>query len=92
LCVADAARAKSRSFGGSSDKAHGQSGNATGFAIVVILQGDSWEWGSGSTVDGSALASIGQVMVVTLNYRLGVLGKFLYGISISLNLKTFWSS
>ena len=66
-----AARAKNRGFSGSSDKG----GNGTGLAIVVILQGDSFEWGSGSTVDGSALASIGQVMVVTLNYRLGVLGK-----------------
>ena len=44
-------------------------------AIVVILQGESWEWGSGNLIDGSALASYGNVMAITLNYRLNVLGK-----------------
>lgn len=42
---------------------------------MVILQGESWEWGSGNLIQGSALASHGHVMVITLNYRLNVLGK-----------------
>lgn len=50
-------------------------GATGGLAVVVILQGESWEWGSGNLIDGSALASFGHVMVITLNYRLGVLGK-----------------
>ncbi|CAG7826563.1 unnamed protein product [Allacma fusca] len=58
------------------DERRGMSGGSPkeGLAVVVILQGDSWEWGSGNLIDGSALASHGNVMVVTLNYRLGVLG------------------
>jgi len=32
-------------------------GDPKGLAVVVILQGDSWEWGSGNLIDGSALAS-----------------------------------
>ena len=32
-------------------------------------------WGSGNLYDGAVLASVGQVVVVTLNYRLGILGK-----------------
>ena len=31
--------------------------------------------GSGNMFDGSILASYGNVIVITLNYRLGVLGK-----------------
>lgn len=31
--------------------------------------------GTGNMIDGSILASYGNVIVVTLNYRLGVLGK-----------------
>lgn len=32
--------------------------------------------GSGNMFDGSVLAAYGNVIVVTMNYRLGVLGKF----------------
>ena len=34
-----------------------------------------YDWGSGNLYDGSVLASVGKVVVVTLNFRLGVLGK-----------------
>jgi len=41
------------------------------------VHGESFEWGAGHPYDGSVLASYGHVIVVTLNYRLGVLGKYL---------------
>jgi neuroligin len=41
---------------------------------MLFIHGDSYEWGSGNVYDGSILAAVGQVVVVTLNYRLGILG------------------
>ena len=40
----------------------------------MFIHGESYEWNSGNPYDGSVLASYGQVIVVTLNYRLGLLG------------------
>lgn len=45
------------------------------FPVMVMIHGESYEWNSGSVYDGSVLSSVGRVIVVTLNYRLGVLGK-----------------
>lgn len=42
---------------------------------MVYIHGESYDWNSGNPYDGSVLASFGGVLVVTLNYRLGVLGK-----------------
>ncbi|XP_034239007.1 neuroligin-4, X-linked-like, partial [Thrips palmi] len=42
--------------------------------VIVIIHGESYEWNSGNVYDGSVLASYGGVVVVTVNYRLGVLG------------------
>ncbi|ODM98712.1 Neuroligin-1 [Orchesella cincta] len=44
------------------------------FAIVLIIHGESWDWGSGNEFDGGALASLGNHIVVTFNFRLGILG------------------
>ncbi|XP_068214048.1 neuroligin-4, X-linked-like [Palaemon carinicauda] len=44
------------------------------YPVVVFLQGESFEWGSPSLYDGSVLAALGKVIVVTLNYRLGIPG------------------
>ncbi|EDV41853.1 uncharacterized protein Dana_GF17679, isoform D [Drosophila ananassae] len=44
------------------------------YAVLVYLHGESFEWNSGNPYDGSVLASYGEVIVVTVNYRLGVLG------------------
>jgi len=41
---------------------------------MVYVHGESFEWGSGNLYDGSVLASAGHVIVITLNYRLGILG------------------
>lgn len=42
---------------------------------MVFVHGESYEWNSGNPYDGSVLASYGQVLVVTINYRLGILGE-----------------
>ncbi|KAG7167066.1 Neuroligin-1-like 2 [Homarus americanus] len=41
---------------------------------MVYIHGESYEWNSGNPYDGSVLASFGQVVVITVNFRLGVLG------------------
>lgn len=45
------------------------------YPVMVFIHGESYEWNSGNAYDGSILSSYGQVIVVTLNYRLGILGK-----------------
>ena len=45
------------------------------FAILLVIHGESWEWGSGNEFDGGILASLGNHIVVTFNYRLGILGE-----------------
>jgi carboxylesterase type B len=42
--------------------------------VLVFIHGESYDWNSGNVYDGSVLASFGQVIIVTLNYRLGILG------------------
>ena len=49
--------------------------------VMLFIHGDSYEWGSGNIYDGSVLAAVGQVVVVTLNYRLGILGKLLFRVT-----------
>ncbi|KAG5870537.1 hypothetical protein JTB14_011947 [Gonioctena quinquepunctata] len=41
---------------------------------LVYVHGESYEWSSGNLYDGTVLASAGRVIVVTINFRLGVLG------------------
>lgn len=42
--------------------------------VIVFIHGESFDWGSSHLYDGSVLASYANVVVVTLNFRLGVLG------------------
>ncbi|XP_037820932.1 neuroligin-3-like isoform X2 [Lucilia sericata] len=44
------------------------------YPVVVYIHGESFEWNSGNAYDGSVLASYGEVIVVTVNYRLGIFG------------------
>ncbi|XP_064079059.1 neuroligin-4, X-linked-like [Macrobrachium nipponense] len=48
----------------------------TGYPVVVYVHGESYQWGSASLYDGSVLAALAKVIVVTINYRLGILGFF----------------
>ena len=41
---------------------------------MLFVHGESYSWGSGNLYDGRVLASRGSAIVVTLNYRLGILG------------------
>lgn len=50
---------------------------------LVYVHGESYEWNSGNPYDGTMLASVGRVIVVTINFRLGVLGKLLLFIASS---------
>jgi len=43
--------------------------------VVVFVHGEDFEFGTGNAYDGSVLAAYGHVIVVTINYRLGVMGK-----------------
>jgi len=43
--------------------------------VVVFIHGGKFAWGSGNLVDGTVLAAYGDIVFVTFNYRLGVLGK-----------------
>jgi hypothetical protein len=52
-----------------------ESGGLSRYPVLVYVHGESYEWNSGNPYDGSVLASYGGVVVVTINYRLGVLGK-----------------
>lgn len=53
------------------------------YAVIVYVHGESYEWNSGNHYDGRVLTSYGHVIFVTLNYRLGILGKYLWGIQVS---------
>uniref|UniRef100_A0A1I7X5E6 COesterase domain-containing protein n=1 Tax=Heterorhabditis bacteriophora TaxID=37862 RepID=A0A1I7X5E6_HETBA len=41
---------------------------------MVLVHGDDYGWNAGNAYNGSILAAHGQMIVVTLNYRLGVYG------------------
>ncbi|KAL4092484.1 hypothetical protein QTP88_026985 [Uroleucon formosanum] len=41
--------------------------------VLVFIHGESYEWNSGNPYDGTVLASYGGLVVVTINYRLGIL-------------------
>lgn len=48
--------------------------NSSPKAIMVFCHGGSNQVGSASLFDGSAIAAIGDVIVITINYRLNILG------------------
>ncbi|XP_014306027.2 neuroligin-1-like, partial [Myotis lucifugus] len=41
--------------------------------VMVYIHGGSYMEGTGNIIDGSILASYGNVIVITINYRLGIL-------------------
>ena len=43
--------------------------------VMLFIHGGSYMEGTGNMFDASVLAAYGNVIVVTMNYRLGVLGK-----------------
>lgn len=45
--------------------------------MLVFIHGPSYNYGSGNPYDGSMLAWFGELIVITLNYRLGAFGKLI---------------
>lgn len=43
--------------------------------VLVFVHGDDFGYGAGHPYDPSMLVSQGNIIVVTINYRLGILGK-----------------
>ncbi|KAG5676605.1 hypothetical protein PVAND_006427 [Polypedilum vanderplanki] len=43
-------------------------------ATLVYIHGESYEWNSGNLYDGTVLAAHSNIIVVTINFRLGILG------------------
>ena len=46
--------------------------------VLVFIHGGKFSWGSGNLSDGTVLSAYADVVFVTLNYRLGVLGKHIF--------------
>ncbi|XP_043251395.1 uncharacterized protein LOC122396787 [Colletes gigas] len=44
------------------------------YPVMVFIHGESFEWNSGNPYDGTILAAYGNVVFVTINFRLGILG------------------
>lgn len=51
-------------------------GKLVKYPVLVYIHGESYSWNSGNPYDGSVLSSYADIVVVTLNYRLGILGPF----------------
>ncbi|XP_046835011.1 uncharacterized protein LOC124431311 isoform X2 [Vespa crabro] len=41
---------------------------------LLLIHGDSYSWGAGNSFDGTSLAAHGRLIVVSINFRIGVLG------------------
>lgn len=48
---------------------------ADSLPALLLIHGDSYSWGAGNSFDGTALAAHGRLIVVSINFRLGVFGK-----------------
>uniref|UniRef100_A0A8C3HTQ4 Neuroligin 3 n=1 Tax=Chrysemys picta bellii TaxID=8478 RepID=A0A8C3HTQ4_CHRPI len=59
--------------------------------VMVYIHGGSYMEGTGNMIDGSILASYGNVIVITLNYRVGVLGLFQRAIIQSGSALSSWA-
>ena len=46
--------------------------------VLVFLHGHSFAWNSGSNYDAGPLAAASDLLIVTINYRLGLLGSSLH--------------
>ena len=53
---------------------HQQQQQQSKLPVVVFIQAESYDWGSGNLLDRSVLSIFNNVILVTLNYRLGLFG------------------
>lgn len=56
------------------DVSHGDALSNRNLSVMIYIHGGSYYIGEGTRYDGSYLASVGNVIVVTINYRLGIFG------------------
>lgn len=56
------------------------------YPVVIFIHGESFEWNSGNVYDGAVLASYAGVVVITINYRLGILGEAMRDVNTSCSL------
>lgn len=52
----------------------GESAEKILLPALLLVHGDSYSWGTGNHFDGTALANQGRLIVITINFRLGILG------------------
>lgn len=45
------------------------------YPVILFVHGESFEWNSGNLYDGSVVAGLGNVIFITINFRLGIFGK-----------------
>lgn len=45
-------------------------------ATLVYIHGESYEWNSGNLYDGTVVAAHSNIIVVTINFRLGIFGTY----------------
>jgi neuroligin len=50
---------------------------------MVLVHGESYSWGAGHLMDGAMLAGKSRMVVVTLNYRLGILGTIKHPLNVT---------
>ncbi|KAI4493267.1 hypothetical protein M0802_009555 [Mischocyttarus mexicanus] len=48
--------------------------NLKKYPVMVFIHGESYKWNSGNPYDGTILAAYGNIVFVTINFRLGILG------------------
>lgn len=51
-------------------------------ATLVYIHGESYEWNSGNLYDGTVLAAHNNIIVVTINFRLGIFGMYMPFLSL----------
>ena len=54
-----------------------EAANGNQLSVLVLVHGGDYNWGTGNAYNASILAAYGQIVVVTLNYRLGTFGIFM---------------
>lgn len=66
------------------DREPAQADRAAGRPVYVFIHGGAFLAGSANPYDGSWLADLGDIVVVTINYRVGVLGFVNFGDALGL--------
>lgn len=52
--------------------------NKKNYPVILFIHGESFEWNSGNLYDGSVIASYADVIFVSINFRLGIFGEYIF--------------